>query len=104
MSEPDVSAPDIAEPELAELLRRTGHAHHAAYAATNGADPEWALWYAGYLQAHLDTRLGRVLTRSELTYLLIDAERSHTASGADRPWPEHYAARILGGAAEERRG
>ena len=36
---------------LVELLRETGHAHHAAFAATDGADPDWSIWYAEYLQS-----------------------------------------------------
>ena len=38
---------------LADLFLETGHAHHAAFAATDGADPEWPIWYAEHLQAPL---------------------------------------------------
>ncbi len=31
---------------LVDLLRETGHAHHAAFAATDGADPDWSEYYA----------------------------------------------------------
>lgn len=34
---------------LADLLVETGHAHHQAFIETNGADLNWALWYADYL-------------------------------------------------------
>ena len=33
---------------IAKLLRETGHAHHEAFAATDGADPDWPIWYAEY--------------------------------------------------------
>jgi len=56
--------------------------------------PEWAIWYAGHLQAHLGDRLGRRLTRSELTYLLIKAERTHAASRSAEPWNDYYARTI----------
>ncbi len=79
--------------ELTDLLEATGEAHHAAFAETDGGDPEWASWYAAYLQAHLGDRLGRWLTRSELTYLLIRAEREATAG--DEPWSRAYARTIL---------
>ena len=35
---------------LVDLFREAGHAHHAAFAATDGADPDWPIWYADYLQ------------------------------------------------------
>jgi len=83
--------------EVARLLVETGHAHHAAYAASDGVDPEWATWYAPYLQAHLEDRLGRKVTRSELTYLLIKSEREHDAADDDSAWPDYYAGVILEG-------
>jgi hypothetical protein len=86
----------IDEAELADLLTETGHQHHAAYEASDGIDPEWASWYAPYLQARLATRFGSIPTRSDLVYLLVGAERAfrelHTEA---RPWPEFYAAFIL---------
>jgi hypothetical protein len=35
--------------ELANLLNETAEAHHKAFAATEGEDPDWPLWYADYL-------------------------------------------------------
>ena len=35
--------------ELANLLNETTEAHHKAFAATEGEDPDWPLWYADYL-------------------------------------------------------
>ena len=35
---------------LVDLLLEAGRAHHAAFAATDGADPDWSIWYADYLQ------------------------------------------------------
>jgi NAD(P)H-hydrate epimerase len=43
----------VTDEELTALLIETGQRHHRAYQESDGADPEWALWYAGYLQAHL---------------------------------------------------
>jgi NAD(P)H-hydrate epimerase len=83
--------------QLADLLRETGERHHAAYAESDGADPEWALWYATDLQARLWDRAGRLPTRGELCFLLVGAERAHRASGSDEPWPEAYARFILEG-------
>jgi len=38
---------------LEDLFRETGEAHHQAHIETNGADPEWPLWYAEYLRERL---------------------------------------------------
>ena len=32
--------------ELAALFRETGAAHHQAFAAKGGDDPDWPAWYA----------------------------------------------------------
>ena len=39
--------------QIAQLLLQTGQAHHAAYFEADGADPDWPLWYAEYLQKRL---------------------------------------------------
>jgi len=83
--------------DLAALLKQAGERHHEAFHEADGADPEWALWYAGYVQAHLWDRAGRLPSRSELVYLLIAAERTLAASGGDEPWPRAYARCILAG-------
>jgi hypothetical protein len=38
------------ENELASSFMETGKHHHKAYEFSDGADPEWVLFYAGYLQ------------------------------------------------------
>lgn len=43
----------ITADELAVLLVDAGHHHHDAYGESDGADPEWPLWYAQLLLAHL---------------------------------------------------
>jgi NAD(P)H-hydrate epimerase len=89
----------ITEKELAALLRQTAERHHAAFAESDGADPEWALWYASEVQAHVWDRAGRLPSRGELVYLLVGAERAHAASGSDEPWPDMYARFLLEGLA-----
>ena len=38
---------------LAKLLREVADAHHDAFAATGGEDPEWPRWYAARVMPHL---------------------------------------------------
>jgi NAD(P)H-hydrate epimerase len=86
----------IGHEELARVLRETGARHHRAFTESDGADPEWALWYATELQSRVWERFGKVPTRGELVYLLIGAERAFRAS--DHPageWPAAYARFIL---------
>jgi NAD(P)H-hydrate epimerase len=76
---------------LIDLFRETGPAHHHAYRATDGADPDWPLWYAEYTQARLNALLGTALTRSELTYLLVSVEMERAAQAPGAAWPDYYA-------------
>lgn len=80
---------------LSQLLRATAEAHHEAYLASDGVDPEWPIWYAGYLQAHLGGLLGPGVTRSELVELLRRAERAHADAADGSDWPLFYARVLL---------
>jgi hypothetical protein len=72
------------------LLEEAAKAHHAAFASTDGDDPDWPLWYAQYLQP----RLGGGLTVSEIVHRIVDAELQRRANDDPTPWPELYAARL----------
>lgn len=85
----------ITQEQLADLLMETGHHHHQAYAESDGVDPEWALWYAGYLQTRIWDRAGMLPTRSQLVYLLLRAESELAEMGTGAPWPPYYSAVIL---------
>ena len=87
----------ITRQELVDTLAETGQAHHRAYQESDGVDPEWASWYGPYLHTRIGDGLGRSVTRSELIYLLVKAQRAHDASGGETPWPEAYADAILAG-------
>jgi hypothetical protein len=87
----------ISDQELADLLMVVGQAHHEAYRESDGFDPEWASWYAPYLQTRIGDRLGRKVTRSELTYLLLKAQREHDSAADGSPWPPYYAGVIRAG-------
>ena len=81
---------DLAQ-QLEGLFREVGEAHHQAYIETDGADPEWPLWYADYLRDRLAPLLDASFTRSELVYLLVMVanEQPLTAPGAN--WARYYA-------------
>jgi hypothetical protein len=72
-----------------ELLRQVGPAHHEAFAATDGEDPDWSGWYAVWLHERIPS--GMKINASELAELLRVAAETHTASGDDEEWPVSYA-------------
>lgn len=82
--------PDLLE-QVAALLREAGRAHHKAFAASDGEDPEWPLWYARHLRAALGRVLGASFNESELADLLVLADRDHRARAPDADWPAYYA-------------
>jgi hypothetical protein len=86
------SPTDIAT--LAALLRETGTAHHHAFAASDGDDPEWPRWYAEHLVGPLQSR-GIRLTVDRLAAELGRLDAEHRAAAVSAPWAEYYAERLL---------
>jgi hypothetical protein len=78
---------------LAELLSRTAEAHHRAFAATDGADPDWPAWYASYLleNGFEDLAEDSTLSATDLSRLLIEADTKHRAEAQETPWELFYA-------------
>jgi glutaredoxin len=76
---------------LGQIFVETGKAHHAAFAATDGADPDWPIWYADYLQEPLAKTLQMTFHKSQLIYCLMDADFERTARAPESSWPEFYA-------------
>jgi NAD(P)H-hydrate epimerase len=72
-------------------LNETAEAHHKAFAATEGEDPEWPLWYADYLLEKMRQMLKANFTKSELIYLLVLAEKENGSVGPGAYWPRFYA-------------
>jgi hypothetical protein len=85
-----VTEMDLAQ-HLEELFRETGEAHHQAYIETDGADPEWPLWYADYLRERLGALLDANFTRSELVYLLVLVAHEQPLSAPGANWARYYA-------------
>ncbi|HEX9642989.1 MAG TPA: hypothetical protein VGC11_03175 [Acidimicrobiia bacterium] len=76
---------------LAQLLAEVGAAHHEAFAATDGFDPEWPAWYAEHLEPRLRDRIDYRGSRAELAAWLVEADRRHRAEAPTRPWPSFFA-------------
>lgn len=79
----------------AELLVQTGQAHHKAFEATDGADPDWPIWYAEYSRDAFAERFSMNFHKSQLIYCLMDADFEHQARSPDSNWPEFYADEIV---------
>ena len=77
---------------LVEAFEKASEAHAMAFTQVDGEDPDWALWYAGFLQQPLSKIFGRNLTRAEIVTCLISVEEERLARfGAEHPWPPMYA-------------
>ncbi len=77
--------------KMATLFVETGQAHHQAFIETDGADPDWPIWYANHLKAPLGEMLDATLTTSDLTYLLITAVREQEMDAPGANWSKYYA-------------
>jgi hypothetical protein len=76
--------------QLEGLFREAGEAHHQAYIETDGADPEWPLWYADYLRERLDALLDANFTQSELVYLLLLVANEQPLRAPGANWARYY--------------
>ena len=83
------------EHRLARLFRETKLAHHHAFAATNGDDPDWPAWYAGYLAPRLRELLQCRIDLEALAQELKALDTEHGRLAAPEPWPEFYARLFL---------
>ncbi len=81
--------------DIARLLEETGKAHHEAFAATDGEDPDWPIWYAEHTQAAFAERFGMTFSKSQLIYCLMTADFEHRARSAEAPWPLFFASEML---------
>jgi hypothetical protein len=82
---------------VSDLLHEAGEVHHVVYRITDGADNDWASFYADWLLEHseLPETLGRAPTRSHLVHELVESERALADSTPDARWEDFYAKRIV---------
>ena len=77
---------------LAEALHQTSEDHHVAYAATDGVDADWSIWYAGHLlDLGIEKMLDAKLLKSDLIYLLVGADKHINAEAPGAHWERWYA-------------
>jgi hypothetical protein len=83
--------------QISRLLHEAGETHHRVFRIVDGADDDWASWYADWLVnlSELPSLLGTKPVRSELTYLLVSLDKDYAASQPGESWESYYAQRIL---------
>ena len=84
--------------QISRLLHEAGETHHRVFRIVDGADDDWASWYADWLikLSELPALLGVKPVRSELVYLLVSLDKEYTTTSPDQPWEDYYSARVLG--------
>jgi len=82
---------------VSDLLHEAGEVHHVVYRITDGADDDWASFYANWLIDHseLPETLGRAPTRSHLVHELVESERAYADATPPERWQDVYAARAV---------
>jgi hypothetical protein len=85
-----------AQESISSLLHEAGETHHRVFRIIDGADDDWASWYADWLVhlSELPDLLGLRPVRSELTYLLVSLDKQYTAEQPAERWEDYYARRI----------
>jgi hypothetical protein len=78
--------------DLRRLLGDTARAHHAA---TGGPDPQWARWYAEYLDDQIGSVLGSTPSVDTLTDWLTRADARYRSEEQEESWPSAYATWFL---------
>jgi hypothetical protein len=83
--------------QISHLLHEAGETHHRVFRIVDGADDDWATWYADWLVnlSELPSLLDAKPVRSKLTYLLVSLDKEYTTTEPVDPWEAYYAQRIL---------
>lgn len=82
---------------MAALLQEVGETHHLVYRIVDGADPDWASWYADWLLnlSELPQILQVTPVRSELVWILVSLDKNYNEATPDVAWPQWYSERIV---------
>jgi hypothetical protein len=81
---------------IGQLLHEAGETHHRVFRIVDGADDDWASWYADWLVnlSELPSLIGGKPVRSELTYLLVSLDKEYAAAQPEQTWESYYAQKI----------
>ncbi len=80
-----------------ELLHEAGETHHQVFRIVDGADADWASWYADWLinLSELPQLLGVTPVRSELVYLLVRLDKEYGEQPRAERWEDYYARELI---------
>ncbi len=83
--------------QISRLLHEAAETHHRVFRIVDGADDDWASWYAEWLinLSELPSLLGTKPVRSELVYLLVSLDKQYTAEQPSEPWESYYGRRVF---------
>jgi hypothetical protein len=83
--------------QVSRLLQEASETHHRVFRIVDGADDDWASWYAQWLidLSELPELLATRPVRSELIYLLVSLDKQYTAGQPGESWELYYAREIL---------
>jgi hypothetical protein len=90
-------ADEVVAESVSKLLHEAAETHHQVFRITDGADDDWASWYADWLTrlSELPALLGSPPVRSEVVYMLVRLDKEYLAARSTEPWEDYYAARIV---------
>ena len=82
---------------VSTLLHEAAETHHQVFRITDGADDDWASWYADWLTklSELPSLLASPPVRSEVVYLLVRLDKEYVSEKPSEPWEAYYAARLV---------
>jgi len=83
--------------KVSKLLHEAGETHHQVFRIVDGADDDWASWYADWLinLSEVPDILGKKPVRSELVWLLVQMDKDYTAASPSESWEDWYAAKVV---------
>jgi hypothetical protein len=83
--------------KVSDLLHEVGDTHHRVYRIVDGADDDWASWYADWLTrlSELPDLLDTTPVRSELVYMLVRCDKEYTDNKPADSWEDYYARAII---------
>jgi hypothetical protein len=88
---------DESAKKISALLHEAGETHHIVYRITDGADDDWASFYADWLirLSELPQLVPAAPVRSELVYMLVKLDRDFEVEQPQEKWENYYAERLL---------